>query len=170
MTAVKAKMTETPRKISLSGGRSSAYMLRLLIDDGLRDTDHVLFANTGFEHEATLVFLRDIEKHWGVPIVWLEHQSRKEDNKNKLYRDTPDDPGYRIVNFDTANRDGTPFREATYDRMPIQGERNCTSRAKILVMRRYMLQQGIKEYDTIMGIRADEPHRGVSDKKRQGRR
>lgn len=50
----------TPRLISFSGGRSSAMMLKILADNGLRDTDHVVFANTGKERHETLDFVHEV--------------------------------------------------------------------------------------------------------------
>lgn len=52
--------------ISLSGGRTSAYLLHraLQSNGGLQDGTLVLFCNTGKEEEATLRFVRDIAGHW----------------------------------------------------------------------------------------------------------
>ena len=59
--------------VSFSGGRTSAYMLRLVLDknDDLSNLV-VTFANTGKEHPATLEFVRECAERWAVPIVWLE--------------------------------------------------------------------------------------------------
>ena len=53
---------DTPALISFSGGRTSAYMLKKIIEayDGtLPDDMHVVFANTGKEMPQTLDFVRD---------------------------------------------------------------------------------------------------------------
>ena len=86
-----------PTVISFSGGRTSAYMLWRVLqsNNGLPDDAIVCFANTGKEEEATLEFVRDCEKNWNVPIVWLEYA----DNEQK----------FEIVNFETASRNGEPF-------------------------------------------------------------
>lgn len=68
-----------PACISFSGGRTSAYLLRKVLDahgGTLPPGVHALFANTGKEHPATLDFVRDCGERWGVPIVWLEYDGR----------------------------------------------------------------------------------------------
>ena len=88
---------ESPTCISFSGGRTSAYMLwRVLQANGGLPADTVVcFANTGKEVEATLRFVRGCAKHWQVPIHWLEYR--------------PTEPGFAVVDFDTASRKGEPF-------------------------------------------------------------
>lgn len=45
--------------VSFSGGRTSAYMLRQVLDNNEDSSDLVItFANTGKEHPATLEFVR----------------------------------------------------------------------------------------------------------------
>ena len=58
----------------------------------------VCFANTGKEDEATLKFVHDCEKHWNVPIVWLEYCDAKK-SKDR----------WKKVSFETASRNGEPF-------------------------------------------------------------
>ncbi len=93
------KITDTT-VISFSGGRTSAYMLWRVLEAnaGLPSDAVVLFANTGKEEEETLCFVRDCSLNWGVPITWLEYLS--------------DYPKYRVVDFDTASRNGEPFEAA----------------------------------------------------------
>ena len=88
----------SPTCISFSGGRTSAYMLWRVIQSGggqLPCQTIVCFANTGKEDEATLRFVRDCSINWAVPITWLEYQ--------------PDAPGFKVVSFETASREGQPF-------------------------------------------------------------
>lgn len=61
--------------ISFSGGRSSAYLLMMLINGGFgqEETDIISFQNTGKEHETCYVFLKEIEQITSIPIVWLEY-------------------------------------------------------------------------------------------------
>jgi 3'-phosphoadenosine 5'-phosphosulfate sulfotransferase (PAPS reductase)/FAD synthetase len=138
-----------PTVISFSGGRTSAYMLHqvLLANDGLPEDAYVCFANTGKEEEATLKFVHDCETNWTCPIIWLE------------YADTPSK--FEIVNFETASRNGKPFDHLTTKRkyLPNPIARFCTSELKILSIDRYMKSVGHKEYETMVGIRADEPRR-----------
>ncbi len=73
----------------------------------------VIFANTGMEHPATLDFVRDCEQHWGIPIIWLEYTGKK---------------SYKVVNYDTASRNGEPFDQLTTDKsyLPNMMARFCT--------------------------------------------
>lgn len=64
-----------PALISFSGGRTSGYMLRKILEahGGRLPADVVVgFANTGKERRETLDFVRDCGEHWDVPVVWLE--------------------------------------------------------------------------------------------------
>lgn len=138
--------------VSFSGGRTSAYMLRQVLDsnDDLNDLI-VTFANTGKEHPATLDFVQECSKRWGVPIVWLE------------YRD--DERGFAIVDFETASRDGQPFEDLIRKRsyLPNPVTRFCTIDLKIRVIHKYLRMVGCSTEETpvdmMTGIRADEPRR-----------
>lgn len=142
-------LIDEPTVISFSGGRTSAYMLWRVLqaNQGLPDEAIVCFANTGKEEEATLEFVRDCEKNWGVEIHWLEYQD--------------DDPKFRRVNFETANRDGQPFEALIKKRnyLPNPVARFCTVELKILTMERYLKSIGIAEWINMVGIRADEQRR-----------
>lgn len=51
--------------VSFSGGRTSAYLLRQVLDNNDDPSDLlVLFANTGKEHPATLDFVQDCADCW----------------------------------------------------------------------------------------------------------
>ncbi len=106
----------------------------------------VIFANTGMEHPATLDFVRDCEQHWGIPIIWLEYTGKR---------------SYKVVNYDTASRNGEPFDQLTTDKsyLPNMMARFCTSELKVLTINRYLNDEGIKEYEMAVGIRGDEPRR-----------
>ena len=81
-----------PTCISFSGGRTSAYMLYRILEAhqmSLPKEAIVCFANTGKEEEATLKFVHDCEKNWGVEIHWLEYQNAE--------------PSFKRVNFVTAS-------------------------------------------------------------------
>lgn len=63
---------EGPAVISFSGGRTSGYMLRRILDAGLQPDVHVLFADTGRERDETYRFVRDVEEQWHVEIHWVK--------------------------------------------------------------------------------------------------
>lgn len=138
-----------PAVISVSGGRTSAYMLRRILDarDVCDEDDvHVLFANTGKEREETLRFINDVMGEWGVWIVWLER--------------TPGG-GYHVVTFDTASRHGEPFEALIHERkfLPNPVTRFCTQELKIRPMRDWMRAHGYEHWTNVVGIRSDEPRR-----------
>ena len=142
--------TAGPTCISFSGGRTSAYLLwRVLQAHGgkLPDDAQVLFCNTGKEEEATLRFVRDCGQRWGVPIVWLEYTGSGE---------------WVECDFDSAARNGQPFEAVIAQRggnLPNRMARYCSSELKTRTMHRYLRWSGWTEWDTFIGIRADEPRR-----------
>lgn len=138
--------------LSFSGGRTSAYMLRQVLDHNEDLSDLlVLFANTGKEHPATLQFARDCSAQWGVPITWLEYRE--------------DDSGFAVVDFDNASRDGEPFEALIRKRqyLPNPVTRFCTIELKIRTIHKYLRSLGLSTeedpVDMMTGIRADEPRR-----------
>jgi 3'-phosphoadenosine 5'-phosphosulfate sulfotransferase (PAPS reductase)/FAD synthetase len=71
-----------PALISFSGGRTSGYMLRKILDQAEKDgmtrgqlwpDVHVLFCNTGKEDNRTLDFVHACECHWNIKIHWLQY-------------------------------------------------------------------------------------------------
>tara|TARA_R110002126_G_scaffold284138_1_gene433692 strand:- start:69 stop:851 length:783 start_codon:yes stop_codon:yes gene_type:complete len=110
----------------------------------------VCFANTGKEMEVTLEFVRDCSVNWNVPIIWLEYQSATE---------TAD--RWRLVDFDTASRNGEPFEALIRARnyLPNPVARFCTVELKVRAIHRYLKTIGWTEWDSMLGIRADEPRR-----------
>jgi 3'-phosphoadenosine 5'-phosphosulfate sulfotransferase (PAPS reductase)/FAD synthetase len=143
-----------PTCISFSGGRTSAYMLWRVLqsNNGLPSEAIVCFANTGKEDEATLQFVHDCETHWNVKIHWLEYTSF--------------DPKFKVVDFKTASRNGEPFEELILKRkyLPNPIARFCTGELKVLTIDRYLKSIGITEYETALGIRADEQRRAAKMK------
>jgi 3'-phosphoadenosine 5'-phosphosulfate sulfotransferase (PAPS reductase)/FAD synthetase len=138
-------------QVAFSGGRTSAYMLRRLIEanpDWPAERVQVTFQNTGREMPETLNFVRDVEHNFGVPVVWLEY--------------APDcDPMFRIVDHATASREGEPFEALIRKRkyLPNQNMRFCTEELKIRTAKRYLRWLGWDRWTNTVGIRADEPHR-----------
>lgn len=142
-----------PAVLSISGGRTSAYMLwRVLQAHGGRLPSNVMacFANTGREMPATLDFMRTCGIMWGVPIFWLE------------YCRWPTGPGVRVVNHDTASRNGEPFAALIQARRRLPGPmiRFCTTDLKVFTIKRFVKEIcGWPEWVNVVGLRADEPRR-----------
>jgi len=139
-----------PFSVAFSGGASSGFMLRKILDanEGIPEGCHVLFANTGLEHEKTLEFVNECAVRWGVEITWLEY--------------VPGDR-FKVVNYETAARKGEPFEALLEDRgfPPTPVARFCTSNLKMRAMSAYLKSQGIEEWDNAIGLRADEPRRAT---------
>jgi len=137
-----------PTSVSFSGGRTSAFMLRQVLDaNAARDDLRVVFANTGKEHESTLEFVEECGQQWGVAITWLE------------WRD--DAAGFEVVDFASASRAGEPFEALIRKRgyLPNPITRFCTSELKVRPIGRWLKTLGWDEWDSFIGIRADEPRR-----------
>lgn len=120
---------EGPAVISFSGGRTSGYMLRRILDEGLRPDVHVLFADTGKERRETYRFVADVLTEWDVEI-------------HTVFR-----PGY----FEQLITDR--------NFLPNPAMRFCTQELKIRPMRDWMLARGYEHWTNVVGIRADEPRR-----------
>lgn len=142
----------TPSVISFSGGRTSAYMLRKVMDahGGVLPHDIIpVFANTGLEHPATYDFIMDIMYKWAVPIHWIQWM--------------PDKPLVQRVTPEEADRTGIIYERLIEKRkfLPNTLARFCTTELKVLAIRRYTKKfLGFTDgWTTAIGIRADEPRR-----------
>lgn len=138
---------DPPFYVSFSGGRTSGYLLRHVLDawgGTLPPGGHVLFANTGREHDATYKFVEQVGREW-CPVTWLEWAS----------------DGYRVVLPDIASKNGEPFAALIAKRnyLPNPIARFCTSDLKVIPMKKYMADQGHAEFTAVIGLRADEPRR-----------
>lgn len=147
-----------PAILNISGGRTSALMLRRILDahGGRLPVDvHAVFANTGDEREETLRFLSEIERRW-CALSWIE-------------RDTESPHGFREVSFETASRRAEPFEELIAQRrfLPHHGARFCTQALKIEPARAFMRARGFDHWTSAVGLRADEPSRVASHRERQ---
>ncbi len=150
-------LLDLPAVVSFSGGRTSGYMLAKILEayggklpDGLR----VSFQNTGLEHAATYDFIRDVERRWAVPVTWLEYCVSA---KNQH--------AYRVVDFDTASRDGEPFTALIQKKgfLPNPVARICTANLKMRVLDRHLrTMPGFADgYTNAVGLRYDEPRRAL---------
>lgn len=153
---------DEPAVISFSGGRSSAFMLYNILEahNGILPNDVIVtFANTGKEMPQTLDFVQACSDNWDVPIVWLEYDGRdqKADSKNYDYR-------YKVVDHETASRNGEPFARLMRDvgNLPNPMARFCSGQLKVRSIHRYALDHGLQApFLTMIGIRADEKRRAM---------
>lgn len=147
-------LIEGPAYISVSGGRTSGYMLwRILQAHGGKLPDDVrpIFANTGKEMGETLDFVDEMALRWKTPITWVEYAGKDAEGKKQ----------HRLVNWHTASRNGEPYEQLIRDRqyLPNPVARFCTVELKIRAMHRVIATWGWEEWTSCIGIRADEPYR-----------
>lgn len=93
--------------VSVSGGRTSAYMARLIQTHcevvesflGCELDIRYVFANTGMEHEDTLRFLNDVDQNFDLNITWLEGATYPGERKGSTPRVTSYPLAYRIEHW-----------------------------------------------------------------------
>jgi 3'-phosphoadenosine 5'-phosphosulfate sulfotransferase (PAPS reductase)/FAD synthetase len=141
----------------------------------------VTFANTGQENEETLVFARECDTHFGFNSVWLEAVPRFKiggvvlkvaENLDKALNTnwfgSRLSTTHKVVNFETANRDGLVY-ESAIARYGIFNRNNpgCTRELKLRPMSSYVKSRGWKTgtYYSAVGLRIDEMDRINEDHK-----
>ena len=146
-----------PTLLALSGGRSSAMLLKVMLEvhGGILPNNYVVvFTNTGKEAPETLDFLHNIEQNWNVAIVWLELSEMRGGKVD-----------YKQVDYYTASRNGAPFEvllSAKPNYPPRRSARLCTMYMKtevshLFAQRRWPDSQ--QKWTKLLGYRADESHR-----------
>jgi len=149
--------------VSFSGGRTSAYMCAFLLEQShhWRDVKFV-FANTGQEHEETLVFVEKCDKYFGLNLTWVEAVAHHGERKSCTHR---------IVDFNSACRSGAVFEDviAKYG-IPNKAFPLCTRELKINPMKSWAKSIGwtAKNSDKAIGIRMDEIDRMAADADKAG--
>ena len=151
---VKQKISDKTLVISFSGGRTSGYLTKRLLEEKNKWKDViVIFANTGQEHEKTLEFINNCDKKFGFNTVWIEAIAHPGERKTSTAK---------IVDYKTASRDGRPFEDiiAKYG-IPWSKAGHCTRELKEQPIKNYLRELGLDKTNRVMaiGIRADESHR-----------
>lgn len=145
-----------PILVSVSGGRSSALMAKIMLENYPAENLIFAFANTGKELEATLQFVNEMDLQWGLNMVWIEYCTI-----NK----------FKVVSFQTASRNGEPFEALIKKRkyLPNRVTRFCTGDLKVKPINYFMQSLGFSSWDTAIGIRRDEPRRYHKMKASEGK-
>lgn len=141
---------ETVNLINFSGGRTSAYMTKRLLDE-TNEKYIICFQNTGRESRETLDFINECDKRWNLGIVWVEYRHPSVVKER-----------FEVVTYDTASRNGQPFDFLLKQRpasIPNVAFRYCTLELKIKTVKRYLKSIGVTDYISFNGIRYDEPKR-----------
>lgn len=146
--------------ISFSGGRTSAYMTKLLLDNYQNEYEMIIvFANTGKEREETFDFILECEKQFGFKTIWIEAVTNPIHGKGVTAK---------VVTYETASRNGEPF-EASIAKHGIPSVKapHCTRELKRYAIRNYAKSIGWKDYWTAIGYRVDEIDRVPPDHVKQ---
>jgi len=155
---------EGPAVISFSGGRTSGYMLRQILNahgGTLPDDVKIVFCNTGKERPETLNFVQECADRWSVHIAWLEYRYDRDRDRDRHYQE--------VVTHNTASRNGEPFEHLIRARkfLPNPVNRFCSIEMKIRTTRRWAVADlGWDHWTSIIGLRADEPRRVSKSKAR----
>lgn len=140
--------------LSWSGGRTSGYMTHQVLTRfaHLWNEIIVVFANTGQEAEETLEFIKNCDDQFNFRTVWVEAVVHHRERKGTTHR---------IVDFETAARDGEPFAEVIRKYgIPNTRHPHCTRELKQRAIESYAKSLGWgRDYVTAIGIRPDEMRR-----------
>lgn len=138
-----------------SGGRTSAHMTNRVLQEKSDEYEiTVAFANTGFEHPATLDFVHECDVQLGFNTVWLEAVTHEKKGVRT---------GWKQVTYETASRHGEPYIEMCQKYgLPNQNYLHCTRELKEIPIHSYLWEErgwAKGEYLTAIGMRIDEPRR-----------
>ena len=137
--------------VTFSGGKTSAYMTKMLIEQGKYNIK-VVFANTGQENNETLNFINECDSRFDFNTVWVEADVQHGEKVGTKHK---------IVNYKTANRDGGIFEEVIKKYgIPNKSYPHCNRELKLAPIHNIAkeLFNGEK-YKTAIGIRIDEKRR-----------
>lgn len=138
--------------VSFSGGRTSAYLCKIMIDTYGRNNVDFIYMDTGAEHSKTYEFIRKVNNEFGLNLICL---------RGDFTRPLGDGVGYSIVDIESLKPDLLPFKAmiSKYG-VPYIGGMFCTDRMKLKPFKKYCDDTyGKKNYETWLGIREDEPKR-----------
>jgi 3'-phosphoadenosine 5'-phosphosulfate sulfotransferase (PAPS reductase)/FAD synthetase len=140
---------------SFSGGETSAYMA-IKLKEKYPDTVFT-FANTGEENEETLIFVNQVDKTYGLGVVWLESVVAPEKGVGS---------SYKVVDFETAARKGEPFEQVIRKYgLPNPAFLHCTRELKKNPIEKWA-KDNVPDSNLAIGIRIDEIDRVNPDYKK----
>ena len=138
--------------VSFSGGRTSAYLCKLMIDEFGRENVDFVYMDTGAEHPKTYEFIRMVDAELKLNLVCLRIEFSDTLGVGNIYNE---------VSIDSLKYDLKPFSEMmTKYGTPYIGGMFCTDRMKLTSFKKYCDETyGKNNYETWLGIRVDEPKR-----------
>ena len=146
--------------VSFSGGRTSAYLCKVMIDKFGRDNVDFVFMDTGAEHPKTYEFIKNVNREFGLNLTCLRLKINPELGKGN---------SYSVVSINDIKPDLKPFKDmiSKYG-VPYIGGMFCTDRMKLTPFKKYCDDvYGKNNYETWLGIRFDEPSRIIGGNKKK---
>ena len=114
---------------SFSGGRTSAYLCKLLLEKFGKDNVEVVFMDTGAEHPETYSFIKKCNKHFNLDLKCLRAKF-----DDKLGVGTT----YTLVDINDINCDFIHFNQMMRKYgVPYIGGMFCTDRLKTTPFKKY---------------------------------
>lgn len=153
--------------ISFSGGETSAYMTKIILEKYrfLYDVILILFMNTSRENESCLEFVNNCDefifKPLGYSSIWLEAVPVVGDRIRSQAR---------VVNYRTAKRDGSVYESVIQKYgIPNRSYPHCNRELKLSPFKSFLESIGWKigSYDIAIGIRSDEIDRMIPSAKQK---
>lgn len=146
--------------VLVSGGRTSGYMAWWMKEKMSHKYDITfMFANTGAEHEKTLEFVNKCDLFFGLNLIWVEAKVNPEISERTTYK---------IVDYETASRNGEPFEEVIKKYgIPNPDFKHCNRELKIRPRESLMIDLGINL--RAIGIRSDEFSRATESIKKKNK-
>lgn len=134
--------------VSFSGGRTSGYLAKKLLDNPPTDCKlWFVFMNTGAEDERTLDFINRCDREWGLNLIWLEADVNHGERVGTKYK---------IVTYETASRECEPFYEVIKKYgIPNQSYPHCNRELKLQPFNAW-LSDNCPGAHRAIGIRCDE--------------
>ncbi|MBT6046797.1 MAG: phosphoadenosine phosphosulfate reductase family protein [Candidatus Scalindua sp.] len=144
--------------VSFSGGRTSAFMCKWLLDNMQEKYNlYFIYANSSQEHPKTLEFVDACDKAFGLNLVWVEAVVTPEKGVAT---------SFVVVDYDTASLSGNVFEEMVKKyTLPHLGAPHCTRELKTQPMHKWASANGLKHAQWALGIRVDEQRRIKKDPK-----
>lgn len=140
--------------VSFSGGRTSAYLVYLM--EQKRKTlgwdVRYVFMDTGAEHELTYKFIKDLVRHWGIPLRCIKAKVPPTLGEGITYEEVP---------VEEIGPDLTVWKEllAKYG-APSVNANKCTDRLKVTPCKKWIEENIVGPFIVKwVGIRCDEPNR-----------
>ena len=144
-------MSKKRGQIGFSGGETSAYMAKWLIDNLSDEYEfRCVFANTGQELEETLEYVNRCDREFGLNLTWVEAVVNPEIGQGTRHK---------VVTFNTASRNGEPFEDVIKKYgIPSPSFPHCSRELKAAGIKSWADSIGWKKksYEIFIGIRADE--------------